>query len=381
MNSRKLVFWFHLIIGCSAAIFIFLMSITGVGLTYERQMIQSAQRADFPLPSGENTYRLPLDNVITIAKTYETKKEPSISFSNENNAPFIVKEGRKTLAYLNPFTGEEMLEPGHETKVFLGKLRAFHRWLTLDGKFSETGRWVNGISNVIFCLLALTGLYLWLPTKFKKKAFKQKLILTKKHKNNQARNYQWHNTFGFYMAPLLIVITFTAFFFSFKWPGNTLKTYVSTQDKELPKAEALTNKNNTQQLSMQTLLNTINLNNPNWQNISLSLAKVPQSIQMFQVDMGNGGEPQKRKNVLVNTTNGRIIAEQGFDDYSTYRKVRSYIRFLHTGEIYGLTGQTLAGIASLLACLLVYTSIAMSLTRWKRSRTSAANSTSNYRDD
>ncbi|WP_077339006.1 PepSY-associated TM helix domain-containing protein [Pseudocolwellia agarivorans] len=371
MNIRKFFFWFHLIIGCSAAIFIFLMSITGVGLTYERQMIQSAQVADFPVAPSENATRLSLDNVIAIAKTYDTEKEPSISFSNENNAPFIVKEGRKTLAYLNPFTGKEMLEPGQQTKVFFGKLRAFHRWLTLDGKFSETGRWVNGISNVIFCLLALTGLYLWLPAKFKKRAFKQKLIITKNHKNGQARDYQWHNTFGFYMAPLLIVITFTAFFFSFKWPGNTLKTYVSSHEEALPKAQPLKQESLAQQLSMQTLWLQVNKDNPDWQTVSLSLSAVPQSIQTFQVDMGNGGEPQKRKSVLVNTLNGDFIAEQNFEDYSTYRKARSYIRFLHTGEIYGLVGQTLAGLASLLACLLVYTGIAMSLRRWQRSRNSA----------
>ncbi|XQW83907.1 PepSY-associated TM helix domain-containing protein [Thalassotalea piscium] len=368
MNIRKYFFWFHLIIGCSAAIFIFLMSITGVGLTYEKQMIQAAQQADFPTIPSENATRLTLDNVIEMTHSYPIKKSASISFSNEINAPFVIKEGRKTLAYLNPFTGDEIATPGQETTVFLSKLRAFHRWLTLDGKFSETGRWVNGIANIIFLILALSGLYLWLPTKFNKRGFKQKLILTKNHTNTQARNYQWHNTFGFYMAPLLIVITFTAIFFSFKWPGNTLKSYVSSQTQELPKAEALTPDNINQQLSMQTLLSKVSTANPNWQTISLSVAKAPQSIQTFQVDMGTGGEPKKRKSVLLNTLNGELIAEQGFDDNSTYRKIRTYIRFLHTGEMYGLVGQTLAGLASLLACLLVYTGIAMSLRRWKLSR-------------
>jgi uncharacterized iron-regulated membrane protein len=368
MNIRKLFFWFHLIIGCSAAIFIFLMSITGVGLTYERQMIQTAERADFPLPLNESTTRLDLDSIIAITKKYNTKKAPTISFSKEFNAPFNIKDGRKTVAYLNPFTGKEMSEPGYGTKQFLSKLRAFHRWLTLDGKFSETGRWVNGISNVIFLLLALSGLYLWLPVKFKKRAFKQKLVLTKHHQNSQARDYQWHNTFGFYMAPILIVIIFTAFFFSFKWPGDTLKAYVSTQAKPLPKATMLTKEEINQQLTMQALLEKILNTNAAWQSVSISPAKFPQSSQIFQVDMGNGGEPQKRTSVLLNTINSEVIAEQSFDDYSTYRKVRSYIRFLHTGEIYGIIGQTIAGIASLLACLLVYTGIALSLRRWQRSR-------------
>ena len=373
MNIRKLFFWFHLIIGCSAALFIFLMSITGVGLTYERQLIQAAQRTDYPTVIGQDETRLALDHIIDIAKTYETTKSPSISFSKESNAPFVIKDGRKILAYINPFTGNKMSAPGYETTQFLSKLRAFHRWLTLDGKFSEVGRWVNGIANVIFFLLAISGLYLWLPAKLKKRSFKQKLILTKNHQNSQARDYQWHNTFGFYMTPILIVVIFTAFFFSFKWPSDTLKTYVSTQAKSLPKATTLKKEDVVLHLAMQTLFEKSVQPNTNWQTISFLLPKVPQSIQTFQVDMGNGGEPQKRKNVIMDTISGDLITEQSFDDYSTYRKIRSYIRFLHTGEVYGLLGQTLAGIASLLACLLVYTGIAMSLRRWQRSRGKVTN--------
>lgn len=373
MNSRRIFFWFHLIIGCSAAIFIFLMSITGVGLTYERQLIKAAELAEFPNVPSEDASRLSLDHIIEISKNYETKKAMSISFSDEVNSPFVLKEGRKTLAYLNPFTGSELQEPGAETKQFLGKLRAFHRWLTFDGQFSETGRWINGVSNIIFFLLAITGLYLWLPAKFKKRAFKHKLILTKNHASPQARDYQWHNTFGFYMAPILIVIIFTAFFFSFKWPGNTLKTYVSTQEAVFPQVQTLKEEAIAQQLSMQTLLATIKNASLNWQSISISLSNTPKNIQIFDVDMGNGGEPQKRKSVFIDTITGSVIGEKGFNDYSNYRKVRSYIRFLHTGEIYGLVGQTLAGIASLLACLLTYTGIAMSLRRWQRSRKAGKN--------
>ena len=146
MNIRKTFFWLHLIIGCSAAIFIFLMSITGVALTYERQMIKSAERSDYPSKPENINQPLPLSEILVIAQGYETKKTPQIVIENRPNAPVIIKDGRKKVAYLNPYTGKEMAVPGQGTKTFLRKLRAFHRWLTLDGKFSENGRWVNGIS-------------------------------------------------------------------------------------------------------------------------------------------------------------------------------------------------------------------------------------------
>jgi uncharacterized iron-regulated membrane protein len=39
------------------------------------------------------------------------------------------------------------------------------------------------------------------------------------------------------------------------------------------------------------------------------------------------------------------------------------VRFAHTGEQYGVLGQTIAAVASLLACVLVYTGLALA---WRR---------------
>jgi uncharacterized iron-regulated membrane protein len=42
------------------------------------------------------------------------------------------------------------------------------------------------------------------------------------------------------------------------------------------------------------------------------------------------------------------------------------LRFAHTGEVLGLTGQTLAGLVSLASVVLVYTGIALALRRAAR---------------
>jgi uncharacterized iron-regulated membrane protein len=41
------------------------------------------------------------------------------------------------------------------------------------------------------------------------------------------------------------------------------------------------------------------------------------------------------------------------------------MRFVHTGEYYGLTGQTIAGIASLGGALLVWTGLALAYRRFR----------------
>jgi uncharacterized iron-regulated membrane protein len=380
MNIRKTFFWLHLILGCSAAIFIFLMSITGVALTYERQMIKAAERADYPVAATSSTQALPLAELLIIAQGYPTKKIAEIVIENQPNAPIIVKDGRKKVAYLNPYTGAELAVPGQNTKTFFSKLRAFHRWLTLDGKFSETGRWVNGIANIIFLVLILSGLYLWLPKRFNSRAFKQRLTLSGNYQSKSARNYQWHNVFGVYMAPVLFVLVVTAVFFSFKWPGNTLKNLVSTESLSLEKPVQVSAQQALLQLPIEQQLLKVKALYPQWQNIQFSLdtssnylldsslENIPTNNKVYQVDQGNGGEPQKRLKVLLNKTTGDLVQEQKFEQLSTYSKLRSYIRFLHTGEFFGLFGQTIAGLASLLACLLVYTGAMLSWRRWRNSR-------------
>lgn len=366
MNIRKFFFWFHLIIGCSAALFIFLMSLTGAALTYERQMIKAAVKADYPTAPTSNSQALSLDQLINIAHQFPAQKTPSIALTNDKGAIVEVKDGRKTIAYLNPYTGETMAPPGAGTKRFLKKLRAFHRWLTLDGSFSESGRWVNGISNVIFSILILSGIYLWLPKRFTSRAFKHKLVLTKQHSSVKARDYQWHNVFGFYIAPVLFLLVITAFFFSFKWPGQTLKNYASTHSViELPSPKVLDSPTSGSLLSQQQLLNQLQASYPQWQSIRFSLPKQATDIQIFTVDNGNGGEPHKSTTVAVSRLSGEAVAEQSFEQRSEYRKIRSYIRFLHTGEVFGLTGQTIAGVVSLVACLLVYTGAMLSIRRWR----------------
>jgi uncharacterized iron-regulated membrane protein len=64
------------------------------------------------------------------------------------------------------------------------------------------------------------------------------------------------------------------------------------------------------------------------------------------------------------------MQSEQFSDLSAGRRLRSWTRFLHTGEALGLTGQALAGIACLGGCFLVYTGFALAWRRFFGKRTS-----------
>ena len=57
----------------------------------------------------------------------------------------------------------------------------------------------------------------------------------------------------------------------------------------------------------------------------------------------------------------------GYPTYSRGQKLRSWLRYAHTGEVYGFAGQTIAGVASLGGVVLVWTGLAMAWRRFFRS--------------
>jgi uncharacterized iron-regulated membrane protein len=82
------------------------------------------------------------------------------------------------------------------------------------------------------------------------------------------------------------------------------------------------------------------------------------------VDTGNGGQPQKRETLLIETATGQIKKRERYEDGSAGRRLRTWSRFTHTGEYYGVIGQTIAGGASLAGAMLVWTGLSLSLRRW-----------------
>ncbi len=71
---------------------------------------------------------------------------------------------------------------------------------------------------------------------------------------------------------------------------------------------------------------------------------------------------------------GDILDRSGYADQSPGRKVRVWLRYLHTGQALGWPGQLVAGIACLAGCLLTYTGFALAWRRFfgRRAATEAA---------
>jgi len=100
-----------------------------------------------------------------------------------------------------------------------------------------------------------------------------------------------------------------------------------------------------------------------WRAITAFLPEDVDAPLRIDIDRGWGGEPQKRHTLTFDAATGDETSNATFQDQSRGRRLRTFMRFAHTGEFFGILGQTLAGLASLVGVLLVWTGLALS---WRR---------------
>lgn len=91
---------------------------------------------------------------------------------------------------------------------------------------------------------------------------------------------------------------------------------------------------------------------------------------VVEADSGWGGQSQ-RKGTLTLDAKAELVKWEPFEAMTPGRRARVTMRFAHTGEFWGVPGQSLAGLASFGGAVLCLTGLSLSFRRWRawRART------------
>ena len=111
---RKTLFWTHLVCGVLTGLVVIMMSATGVILTYERQMLAWADRAQFADPAPGQA-PLPVAELLEAAGRQAPEFEAnSFSLANDPRAPATLSAGRSSSLRVDRYSGEvlESAAPG-----------------------------------------------------------------------------------------------------------------------------------------------------------------------------------------------------------------------------------------------------------------------------
>lgn len=371
---RRIFFWTYFAMGLAAGVFILLMSVTGVLLTYERQIVAGAQNAAVQAEPGA----VPLDVEELALAAVAAGGGPGNTLIIPRNREHVatLSKGRRDTALIDPYTGEILQDAGAGTEAFFSRVEHIHRWLAFAGGRNTVGAAINDAANLIFGGLLISGVVLWWPRKWKWPLVKTQLFFRRGLPNAKARHYNWHHVLAVWsFVPLMLIIVSGAVF-SYSWANKLVyAAFGETPGGQQAGGPAVVATNTAdmtgEPVPLDDLVAQVTEDFGNWRQISITLPAANASTVDMAVDWGNGTQASKKRTVtLARDGSGQIGAAVG-DTSSPAGKARRYLRFVHTGEIYGFIGQTLAGLASIAAIVLVYTGISLAIRRLIRMKRSA----------
>jgi len=389
---RTVLFWSHLTIGLSAGALILLMSITGVMLGFERQMIAWIDGAP-RLEAVPATPRLPVDSLLRRAGVSPSDLT-SVALRSDPLDAVIMRfreRGRAPLA-LDPYTASDIsVAPSGKGQAFFSALRRWHRWVGVASEEARaTARTFTGAANVGFVLLALSGLFLWWPRRWTRALVRSTTVLNPRLRG-KPRDFNWHNSLGFWTAIPLFLIAATGAFISYQWPGRWLDRIAgSAEEREAARRPpaapagggaatagsarpqpASASEPSTPQAPLEAFVAAAIARHPEWRSLTITVPSARDTVAQVLVAEGNTYRPDLRTTLVFDAATAAAVATRDYDSLSASRKIRAWVRFGHTGEVFGLTGQLLATLVSAAGVVLVWTGIALALRRlaaWLRRR-------------
>jgi uncharacterized iron-regulated membrane protein len=394
---RRVVFWLHLAAGVSAGAVILLMSATGVLLTYEKQMIAWADRTAAAQPPSPDAARLTPERLLAAVQTADPNLAISgLTLSSEPDAPALVTTGTRTVA-LNAYTGAMIGESAPRLRTAFRQITAWHRWFAVNGASRQTARAITGWATFVFLFILLGGAYLWIPRKWTAAQLRA-VTLFRRSTSGKARDFNWHNVIGVWSVVPLLLIVLSALPMSFPWANEAL--YRAVGDTPPPPQagpgnraaagnirrggqEAQQGSARERSRTREAVVATFEGLDPlwaraeaqmeGWRTISVRLTPgagpnrdlaAPDSLP-FTIDRGTGGQPHLRGTLTLDRTTGAVVRWETLDSQTPGRRLRTLARFTHTGEVLGVTGQTIAGLASAGAVVLAWTGISLALRRFR----------------
>ena len=366
---RKIVFWCHLPVGVIAGVVILIMCVTGVLLAYEKQITSWADtRGYISAPPTAEVRHLPVETLLATAREARGTNPTAITLKSDPAAPAEIAFGRETTLFVNPYSGQVLGEGSQRVRSFFRVVTDWHRWLGAKGDNRNVARAITGACNLGFLFLVTSGFYLWWPRNWNLKAVRN-VTWFRRGLPAKARDFNWHNTIGFWCAPALFVIVISAVVISYTWAGNLVYRMVGEAPPapraNQPPASARNSETASEPVkNLDSAWTIAEQQVSDWRSISLQLPTSAAASLTFNIDSGTGGQPQKRAQLVLDRTTGAVTRWEPFSSYTRGRQLRSILRFAHTGEVVGIPGQTIAAIVSLGGAVLAFTGLALAFRRF-----------------
>jgi uncharacterized iron-regulated membrane protein len=378
------------------------MSVTGTLLTFQQSVLGFVERSQRVVVLPADGRRLDLDALLAGVRSAVPGAQPAtVTLDSDPAAAAQVSLGAQGIVFVNPYTGEVLGTGSASARAFYRSVTNWHRYLAVDGERRAAARAITGACNAAFLVLAITGLYIWWPRQWSARHLAP-IVFFRRGLRGKARDFNWHNTIGFWCAPVLIVLTASGMVISYTWASNLVYTMTGSprpaaagrgagpvasaaespgrgggrgagRDGRGPARAAVDRQSGrpAAPLSLAAVPDLAERRLPTWKTMIVRLptpAGAPVSVTMSDRNHWNSFA---RSTLTLDASTGADVRWEPYDQGSRGQKLRGWLRFAHTGELGGRAGEAVAGLASAGGAFLVYTGISLALRRlaaWRARR-------------
>jgi uncharacterized iron-regulated membrane protein len=422
---RRVIFWLHLVTGILAGLVIGVMSVTGVLLAFERQIVAFAERDVRTVPPPvSGGPRLALDDLVAKALAAVPAGQLSgVMLRADPMATVVVNFGREQMVFVHPYTGAILGEGAKTLRSFFHAVTDWHRWLGTEGESRDIGRAITGACNTAFVVMVVTGVYLWWPRRWTHQVW-QAVMVPNLGLRGKPRDWNWHNTAGFWSASLLLCITLTGLVMSYQWANDLLYTLTGNVPPPRPpgaaegRSAAADNRRNgggphvagsspdggagwqfraegqasrarqghpgeageagstSQRASLEALFAVAAQQAPHWRSMTVRVPQRGASQLTVTLEEAKALHPYPRSILTLDAGTAAVVQWEPYASYNLGRTLRAWVRPVHTGEAGGVVGQTVATLASACGVVLVWTGLALAWRRFRARNARASRRTS-----
>ena len=392
--------WFkiHWFLGITAGIILLIVGATGAILSFEKEIMKAINSDTYYVKVIEGQDKL---NVKELLEKFQSQmpeaKINSISFSLDATSSTVINiagEGenarRGISKYVNPYTAEVL--PDLVGKDFFGFILRLHRWLAFPQEIREVGKQTVAISTISLIVLIISALVIYWGRI--KHAFFKSFTFKFKHKG-RAFLSTMHSAIGMWVIPLYLLASLTGLFWSYEWYNNALYKIAGV---EKPQRNQQPQGQNPQQQQMiegqkqDEKPQGQREGKPQDKNNSVKLDDLQKAVNMFDIFIQRDYSkvtlriPQKgtiysfnyldvnpdhyrATNTLeLDINSWQLLKHDIYNEKPLNERLMKSILPLHTGEYFGIIGQTGMFIASSLMSLFTITGFMLFIQRKRKNK-------------
>lgn len=399
--KRKLWLLLHRYLGISAGLILAVVGVTGALLSFEDEIL-SVMNRDIAQVSPRPFAEPLLPDVLyrKASERFPERRVQGMTLFDRRDASVKVNlsdpnGGRRGEDwYLNPFTAEALGPVGGVSAMHF--IEDIHRRL-LAG---EAGKAVVGASALILIFMALSGIYLRLPTllntllktRLKKKrqtssgsgrenkqnkdnlsiyaGWRQglsKLLLFKRGLKGRAFWWHLHAVAGTWVILFYLSASLTGLYFSYDWyrAGVLALAGVEQPKRRPPMRGEGENKAVDIDASADALARSWQVFGEHVQRFTQVSMRLPKSEENYQFSYLNETSDHERaqNRMEIRYADAQVLKHDRYDDKRVGEKLVVSLLPLHTGSFYGLTGKIIFFISSVMMPLFTFSGIWLYLQR------------------